>query len=94
MATARLRIFALTSAKSCQKSTHRSYEEKSLLLAGMYRLYRTGSHTFAAGGAFFIVDDSVEILHLYRPIGALLLAHLTADTAVLAGGLCVLAVSG
>ena len=53
----------------------------------MNDLYRTGVHALAAVFAFIIVDRSVEILDLYGSGRTFLLAHLAADTAVLASEL-------
>ena len=50
----------------------------------MYHFHRTGIHTLAAAGTLIVVNRGVEVLDLYRAGRALLLAYLTADTAVLA----------
>ena len=63
-----------------------------LCLAAVNDLDGASCHTFAAVYAFFVIDRGVEILYLYRAGGTLFLAHLAADTAVLAGELSCLAV--
>ena len=47
-------------------------------------LYRTDSSAGTAAGALIVVDDRVEVLHSNSAGGTFFLAHLTADTAVLA----------
>ena len=46
----------------------------------VYHLSRTGSDTYSAGGAFFVVDNSVRIYNADCAVRTFLFADFTADT--------------
>ena len=74
-----------------QKRIPRSAQNEGLTLFPDH-LDRTCIRADAAAGAFAVVDHSMEVLHGDRTVRTLLLAHLTADTAVFAAELRFLAI--
>lgn len=72
---------------SVKKTSPEAGEVFALFFAGVYCLYRAGSHAGAAVGTLIIVDRSVEIVYDYCFVRTLLFAYTAADTAVLAAEL-------